>query len=275
MLRFGVVGGIGTVFDLGGAALLHGMYGFGALEAKGVSVFVAGVITYLLSRYWTFRGRDSQELKRQAFYFVVINVIGLLMAEAIVGLITDLAGFHGQVAFNLASFFGTGVGTIFRYVTYRKWVFIADDTDFGTDAPAVGSVPSPGAFGGAAPAGPAPGAFGGAGAFGAPDLPQRVPDYAPWELDPSFLNPAPKKVPEPVGAPVRSYAATREEHRPLMENREVLPPWEPALAPAPSDSGRAPQVPSWDQFAAASRPGSGQRPEPGPGRRSPGRHRKH
>ena len=62
LLKFGIVGGIGTVIDLGGAAVLHGKYHVEPLAAKAVSITLATVFTYLGSRFWTFKHRENQAL---------------------------------------------------------------------------------------------------------------------------------------------------------------------------------------------------------------------
>jgi putative flippase GtrA len=180
LLKFGIVGGIGTVVDLGGAALLHGKYHVEPLAAKAVSTSLATVITYLGSRFWTFKHRENQELKREAVLFVVLNLVGLAIAEVVVGLVTYGLGLHSQLEYNAASFVGTGFGTIFRYFAYRRWVFLA-----------------PGERADAEPA-------------GAP----RVPDYPPWELDPAFFAPAAAPVQlspwgqEPLSASPRQPASS-------------------------------------------------------------------
>ncbi len=173
LLKFGIVGGIGSVVDLGGAALLHGKFHVEPLAAKAVSTGTATVITYLGSRFWTFKHRENQELKREATLFIVLNLVGLLIAEVVVGIITYVLGQHGQIAYNIASFLGTGCGTIFRYFAYKRWVFLA---------------PAETAYAIAEPS------------------PRPFPDYPPWELDPGFLTPlAPAAVPAPVmSAPVMS-----------------------------------------------------------------------
>jgi hypothetical protein len=43
LIKFGVVGGIGSVIDLGGAAVLHGKYHVGPLESKAISTAVPGL----------------------------------------------------------------------------------------------------------------------------------------------------------------------------------------------------------------------------------------
>lgn len=216
MLRFGVVGGIGAVFDLGGAALLHGAYHVGPLEAKGISTATAMVITYLGSRFWTFKDSESQDMRRETALFVGLNLVGLLIAEAVVGFVTYVAGVHGQLGYNFASFLGTGFGTIFRYVTYRKWVF-----------------PTPAAQVPAA-AEPAPWRS----TSGAP----------PWELGQAPLTPM-------AQAPVSALAPVSAAVYPAPVAGEPGADWDPALAPTMSWTAPAPQpapVPAFDFFSADS-----------------------
>jgi putative flippase GtrA len=155
LLKFGVVGGIGAVIDLGGAAVLHGKYHFGPLESKAISTIIAMIVTYLGSRFWTFKHRENQALGREAGLFIVLNVVGLVVAEAVIALVSYGFGLRSELEYNAASVIGTGLATIFRYFAYRRWVFTA---------PAEQSVLAP----------------------SAPDL-ASVPDYPPWEGDPAYL----------------------------------------------------------------------------------------
>jgi putative flippase GtrA len=229
MLKFGLVGGIGAVFDLGGAALLHGKYHVEPLAAKGISTATAMVITYLGSRFWTFKDRENQELRREAALFIVLNLVGLLIAEAVVGIVTYGLGQHSQIAYNVGSFLGTGFGTIFRYVTYRKWVFLAPDEEA------------------AALAGPEPRPF---------------PDYPPWELDPDFLGAAlAPAAPAPASASFRAPAPAPTYSSPWKQ--ESASAWDPTLAPTLSWSrpvtppAPVPQPASVPQYSAAPVPAAG------------------
>jgi putative flippase GtrA len=125
LVKFGIVGGIGTIVDLGGAAALHSNYGMGPLTAKALSISAAAVVTYLGSRYWTFRHRDNQSLLREGGLFAGLNLIGLLIAIGVIACTTYVLGYKDPIAYNAASLAGTGLGTIFRYYAYRKWVFLA------------------------------------------------------------------------------------------------------------------------------------------------------
>ncbi len=139
LARFGVVGSIGAVIDLGGAAYLHLEMGIGPLVAKGVSITAATVVTYLGSRFWTFRHRVNQALLREGVLFAVLNIIGLLIAEAVIAFTHYGLGAKGALAYNAASVAGTGLGTIFRYFSYKKWVFLATEP---AAAPAAVRVPA-------------------------------------------------------------------------------------------------------------------------------------
>lgn len=125
LAKFGVVGLIGAVIDLGGADYLHVHMGIGPMVAKGLSISAATLVTYLGSRFWTFRHRVNQALLREGTLFVLLNVVGLLIAEMVIGLTTYGLGYKSALAYNAASVLGTGLGTIFRYFAYKKWVFLA------------------------------------------------------------------------------------------------------------------------------------------------------
>jgi putative flippase GtrA len=155
LLKFGIVGGTGALIDLGGAALLHGKYHVGPLESKAISTAVATFLTYLGSRFWTFKHRENQALGREATLFIMLNLVGLGIAEAVIALVTYGLGLHSQLDYNASSVLGTGLATIFRYLAYRRWVFTAP----AAQSPLASS---------------------------APDL-TPVPDYPPWEGDPAYL----------------------------------------------------------------------------------------
>jgi putative flippase GtrA len=125
LAKFGVVGLIGSVIDLGGADYLHVHMGIGPLVAKAMSITAATAVTYLGSRFWTFRHRVNQALLREGVLFVLLNIIGLGLAEMVIAVTTYGLDMKSELAYNGASVVGTGFGTIFRYFAYKKWVFLA------------------------------------------------------------------------------------------------------------------------------------------------------
>ena len=125
LAKFGVVGLAGSVVDLGGAAYLHGALGIGPMVSKGLAIIAATVVTYLGSRFWTFRHRVNQALLREGVLFAALNIVGLAIAECVIAFVTYGLDMKGTLAYNAASLAGTGLGTVFRYFSYKKWVFLA------------------------------------------------------------------------------------------------------------------------------------------------------
>lgn len=124
LAKFGAIGVIAAVLDLGGAAVLHGAAGFGPLGAKTISTFVAATFAYAGNRIWTFRHRARVGLAREYLLFFALNGVGLLIALLVIGFTEHSLGMRGQLAFNVAQVTGTAIGTIFRYLAYKEWVFL-------------------------------------------------------------------------------------------------------------------------------------------------------
>jgi putative flippase GtrA len=122
--KFLVIGAIGTIVTFGLANALHDI---GKYKAITIATIVATVVTYLGNRYWTFRDRQGQGHTRDTTIFFVLNGIGLLIYYGCIGL-TDVAGLgSSKVWYNVALIVGTGLGTLFRFWSYRKWVWTAAD----------------------------------------------------------------------------------------------------------------------------------------------------
>src|SRR6266700_5885272 len=125
LAKFGLVGLVGSVVDLGGAAYLHGAEGIGPMVSKAISLIAATIVTYLGSRFWTFRHRVNQAMLREGLLFVALNLVGLAIAECVIAFVTYGLDMKSTLAYNAASLAGTGLGTVFRYFSYKKWVFLA------------------------------------------------------------------------------------------------------------------------------------------------------
>jgi putative flippase GtrA len=122
--KFLVIGALGTVITFGVANALHGI---GRYKAVTIATILATVFTYLGNRHWSFRHRQGQGTVRDSAVFFVLNGIGLLIYYGCIGL-TDLAGQgKSKLWYNVALIIGTGLGTLFRFWSYRKWVWVAKD----------------------------------------------------------------------------------------------------------------------------------------------------
>jgi putative flippase GtrA len=92
----------------------------GSLLAGIVSILVA----YFGNRFWTWKDRPRREMSREIALFFIINGIGILISAAVLFISRYLLGFQSALADNIAAnVIGIGLGTIFRFWSYRIWVF--------------------------------------------------------------------------------------------------------------------------------------------------------
>ncbi len=134
--KFLVVGGIGVVITNAVYSLAR-HYGMGPITATTVATIVAMVLTYAGNRYWSFAHRERAGVAREGLMFIVLNGIGLLIQDAVVAFGAYALGFkHGHKIEQLIMLnLGIGIATVFRFWSYRKWVWAAPAD--GTPVPAV------------------------------------------------------------------------------------------------------------------------------------------
>jgi putative flippase GtrA len=131
--KFGIVGSFAFVIDVGLFNLL--MYGAGPLNdkpltAKAISVIAATTFAYFGNRYWTFRHRGRTHMGREYILFFALNGVAMLIAIGCLAVSHYVLGLDSPLADNIsANVIGLGLGTLFRFWSYRRWVFpqIPDD----------------------------------------------------------------------------------------------------------------------------------------------------
>ena len=130
--KFGVVGAFAFVIDVGLFNILRFAGGEGPmydkpLTAKVVSVAVATTFAYFGNRYWTFRHRGRTSFGREYLLFFVLNGVGMAISVSCLWISHYLLGFTSALADNIsANVIGLGLGTLFRFWSYRRWVFPED-----------------------------------------------------------------------------------------------------------------------------------------------------
>ena len=129
-LKFGVVGLIGWVVDVGVFNLLRtdalGTAGVitGPIGAKVVSVSVAIIVTWVGNRYWTFRHLRRRRVVLEFVEFTAVALVGMGVSLLCLWISHYVLGFTSLLADNIsANVIGLGLGTILRFVLYRLWVF--------------------------------------------------------------------------------------------------------------------------------------------------------
>jgi putative flippase GtrA len=127
LLTFLAVGGTGYLVDVATFNHLRSTTVLAGVDpscSRILAVAVAMVVTYAGNRLLTWRNSSSTNRRREAGLFVVFNVIGLVPSVLTLVVSHDLMGLTSRLADNVsANVVGVALGTVFRYWTYRRFVF--------------------------------------------------------------------------------------------------------------------------------------------------------
>jgi putative flippase GtrA len=135
--KFGTVGSISFTIDLVIFNILL-QAGVETLVAKTISTVIATTFAFAGNRFWTWRDRAHTNMARQYTMFFVLNAIGLGIGLACLAISHYALGaiwpaLQSKLADNISgSLVGNAFGTLFRFWSYRKFVFPAavdEDTD--------------------------------------------------------------------------------------------------------------------------------------------------
>ena len=129
--KFGVVGITAFAVD---SAIYWGLLkgGMETLTAKTVATVISATLAFIGNRFWTWRHRERSGLAREYGLYFFLNAVGLGITLVVVAIshyglgriwpgvfTTDLADLiAGQIA-------GNAVATLFRFWSYRRFVFMA------------------------------------------------------------------------------------------------------------------------------------------------------
>jgi putative flippase GtrA len=127
LAKFGIVGAINTVLDFGLANLLYLGFGWSAMGAKTTSVALAATSSFFMNRHWTFRHRARTGLRREYTLFFLLNGVGLLIANACILVVERGFDKTGPLWFNIAQVAGLALGMVFRFATYKRFVFVSPE----------------------------------------------------------------------------------------------------------------------------------------------------
>jgi putative flippase GtrA len=130
LAKFGVVGAIAFVVDVGTFNLLrNGAMDDRPLTAKVISTVLATTVAFAGNRQWTFRHRERSTLRREYALFFGLNAVALGIALGCLGVSHYLLNFTSPLADNIsANVVGMALGTMFRFWSYRRFVFTAPVT---------------------------------------------------------------------------------------------------------------------------------------------------
>ena len=141
-IKFGIVGltGVGLQFVAFNVLRYAGPGGVGVLYGHPIAALViaiglATIITYLGNRYWTYGSRERGNPTRELPIFVLLNAIAIGIGAACLAFSNHVLGFTSPLADNLSgNVIGLGLGTAFRFWSYRRFVFTGQSRDRAPDS---------------------------------------------------------------------------------------------------------------------------------------------
>ncbi|CAL9542513.1 GtrA family protein [Streptomyces sp. Tu 3180] len=123
--KFGAVGGAGVLVNLGVFNLVRQVTDLQVVRASVIATVVAIVFNYVGFRYFTYRDRDKSGRTREMSLFLLFSAVGLVIENGVLYTATYGFGWDSPLQSNVFKFLGIGVATLFRFWSYRTWVFRA------------------------------------------------------------------------------------------------------------------------------------------------------
>ena len=94
------------------------------LTASILSGALSILVAYFGNRHWTWKERQRSGASREITLFFIINLISLSFTVICLAISRYILGFDSAVADNIsANIIGVGLGTLFRFWSYRTIVF--------------------------------------------------------------------------------------------------------------------------------------------------------
>ncbi|KUL42587.1 hypothetical protein ADL22_13970 [Streptomyces sp. NRRL F-4489] len=125
IVKFGAVGGAGVVVNFAVFNLVRHLTELPVVRASVVATVVATGTNYVGYRYFAYRDRDKRGRTRELTLFLLFSVVGLVIENGILYAATYGFGWDTPLQSNVFKFLGIGLATLFRFWSYRTWVFRA------------------------------------------------------------------------------------------------------------------------------------------------------
>ena len=126
--KFFSVGALGYVVGVGGFNLLvhtqNAPFKDKPLTGSILSGVASFLIAYVGNRHWTWKDRKRSGARREVTLFFIINAITLTFGVICLAISRYVLNLDSALADNIsANVIGVGLGTIFRFWSYRTIVF--------------------------------------------------------------------------------------------------------------------------------------------------------
>ena len=129
VFMFLAVGGFGYVVDVLAFNVFRSFEPFSTADpayARTLAVVLAILVNYVGNRAWTWRDVASEDRRRELSLFFLFSLIGFGFSLVTLLISHDVLGYTSRLADNVsANVVGVGLGAVFRFWTYRRFVFHA------------------------------------------------------------------------------------------------------------------------------------------------------
>ncbi|MFF7143497.1 MULTISPECIES: GtrA family protein [Streptomyces] len=145
LAKFGAVGGAGLLVNLLVFNLVRNVTHLQVVRASVIATVVAIVFNYIGFRHFTYRDRDKSGRTREMTLFLLFSAAGLVIENGVLYVATYGFGWDSPLESNVFKFLGIALGTLFRFWSYRSWVFRAlpaDETVAGGESVLQAAEPS-------------------------------------------------------------------------------------------------------------------------------------
>ncbi|MFF0724612.1 GtrA family protein [Streptomyces sp. NPDC004134] len=123
--EFAAVGGIGVLVNLAVFNLVRNSTELPVVRCSMIATAVAIIFNYIGFRYFTYRDRDKTRPPREFTLFLVFSAAGLVIENGLLYVATYGFDWDTPLQSNIFKFLGIGVASLFRFWSYRSWVFRA------------------------------------------------------------------------------------------------------------------------------------------------------
>lgn len=126
LAKFGTTGGLSFILHLiiFNILFIHLFDQQHSLVAKAIAVIIATLFSWTMNRNWTFSKTKNDNKRKEGIGFFIVNGIGLIIEAIPLWITVYLVGVTSIFVINfMGNIVGTGMGTIFRYLVYKKVIF--------------------------------------------------------------------------------------------------------------------------------------------------------
>lgn len=114
LIRFGIVGVIAAIFDVGVLITLKELLQVNVLLSSAVSFCVSVAVNYLLSMRFVFKSKEQSRIK-EFIIFLLLSIGGLCLNQVILWIGTE----YTSVYYLIVKFFAMVIVPIYNFITRK------------------------------------------------------------------------------------------------------------------------------------------------------------